>query len=63
MLNTLVNKINLVDNSISRVEFGNTTRLFYDNGNDGLSDTDRFVLYNINNDNFRILQNILYLDF
>ena len=63
MLNTLVNKLNLVDNSISRVVFGNTRRLFYDNGNDGLSDADRFVLYNINNDNFRILQNILYLDF
>ena len=34
---TLVNKLNLVDNSISRVVFGNTRRLFYDYGNDGPS--------------------------
>ena len=39
---TLVNKLNLVDNSISRVLFGNTRRLFYDIDNDGLSDSARF---------------------
>ena len=33
-----MNKLILVDNSIFRVVFGNTRRLFYDNGNDGLSD-------------------------
>ena len=33
-----MNKLNLVDNSISRVLFGNTKRLFYDIDNDGLSD-------------------------
>ena len=60
---TLVNKLNLVDNSISRVLFGNTRRLFYDIDNDGLSDSVRFLLHNMNNDNFRILQNILYVDF
>ena len=48
---TLVNKLNLVDNSIYRVLFGNTRRLFHDIGNDGLSD------------NFWILQHILYVDF
>ena len=58
-----MNKLNQVDNSISRVVFGNTRRLFYDNGTDGLSDTVRFLLHNMNNDNFRILQNILYVDF
>ena len=58
-----MNKLNLVDNSISRVVFGNTRMLFYDNGNDGFSDTVRFLLHNMNNDNFRILQNILYVDF
>ena len=57
-----MNKLNLVDNSISRVLFGNTRRLFYI-GNDGLSDSVRFLLHNMNNDNFRILQNILYVDF
>ena len=60
---TLVNKLNLVDNSIYRVLFGNTRRVFYDIGNDGLSDSVRFLLHNMNNDNFRILQNILYVDF
>ena len=59
----LVNKLNLVDNSIYRVLFGNTRRLFYDIGNDGLSDSVRFLLHNMNNDNFRILQNILYVHF
>ena len=56
-----MNKLNLVDNSISRVLFGNTRRLFYDIDNDGLSDSVRFLLHNMNNDNFRILQNILYV--
>ena len=60
---TLVNKLNLVDNSIYRVLFGNTRRLLYDIGNDGLSDSVRFLLHNMNNDNFRILQNILCVDF
>ena len=60
---TLVIKLNLVDNSIYRVLFGNTRRLFYDIGNDGLSDSVRFLLHNMNNDNFKILQNILYVDF
>ena len=62
---TLVNKLNLVDNSIYRVLYGNTRRLFYDIGNDGLSDTDsvRFLLHNMNKYNFIILQNILYVDF
>ena len=55
-----MNKLNLVDNSIYRVLFGNTRRLFYDIG---LSDSVRFLLHNMNNDNFRILQNILYVDF
>ena len=58
-----MNKLNLVDNSIYRVLFGNTRRLFYDIGNDGLIDSLRFLLHNMNNDNFRILQNILYVDF
>ena len=58
-----MNKLNVVDISISRVVFGNTRRLFYDNGNDGLSDTVQCLLHNINNDNFRVLQNILYVDF
>ena len=60
---TLVNKLNLVDNSIYRVLFGNTRRLFYDIGNDGLSNSVRFLLHSMNNDNFRILQNILLLIF
>ena len=34
-----MNKLNLVDNSIYRVLFGNTRRLFYDIGNDGLFTT------------------------
>ena len=51
-----MNKLNLVDKSISRVLFGNTRRLFYDIGNDGLIDSVRFLLHNMNNDNFRILQ-------
>ena len=38
-----MNKLNLVDNSISRVVFGNTRSFFYDNGTDGLSDTVRFL--------------------
>ena len=58
-----MNKLNLVDNSIYRVLFGNTRRLFYYIGNDGLSDSVRFLLHNMNNDNFSILQNILYVDF
>ena len=58
-----MNKLNLVDNSISRVLFGNTGSFCYDNGNYGLSDSVRFLLQNMNNDNFRILQNILYVDF
>ena len=58
-----MNKLNLVDNSIYRVLFGNTRRLCYDIGNDGLSDSVRFLLHNMNNENFRILQNILYVDF
>ena len=56
-----MNKLNLVDNSIYRVLFGNTRR--YDIGNDGISDSVRFLLHNMNNDNFRILQNIIYVDF
>ena len=60
---TLVNKLNLVDNSISHIVSKNTRRLFYDNDNDGLSDSVRFLLHNMNNNNFRILQNILYVDF
>ena len=43
-----MNKLNLVDNSISRVVFGNTRRLFCDNGNDGLSDAVRCLLHDIN---------------
>ena len=39
---TLVDKLNLVDNSISHILFKNTRMLFYDKGNDGLSDTVRF---------------------
>ena len=60
---TLVNKLNLVDNPISRGFFGNTRMFFYDIGNDGLSDSVRFLLHNMKNDNFRILQNIRYVDF
>ena len=60
---TLVNKLNLFDNSISHIVSENTRRLFYDNGNDGLSDSVRFLLHNMNNDNFSILENILYVDF
>ena len=56
---TLVNKHNLVDNLIARVVFANTRRLFYDIGSDGLSDTVRFLLHNMTNYNFTILQNIL----
>ena len=58
-----MNTLNLVDRSISRVLFGNTRRLFYDIGNDDVCDSVRFLLHNINNDNFRILLNILYVDF
>ena len=58
-----MNKLNLDVNSISRVLFVNTRRLFYDIGKDGLSDSVRFLLHNMNNDNFRILQNIFYVDF
>ena len=57
---TLVYKLNLVDDSISRVVFGNTRRLFYYHANDGHC---LFFLLNMNNENFRILQNILYVDF
>ena len=42
---------------------GTLEGFFYDIGNDGLSDSVRFLLHNMNNDNFRILQNILYVDF
>ena len=35
-----MNKLNLVDNSISRVLFGNTRRLLYDNGNDSVTVSD-----------------------
>ena len=42
--------LNLVDNSIYRVLFGNTRRLFYDIDNDGLSDSVRFLLHNMNNE-------------
>ena len=58
-----MNKLNLVDNSIYRVLFGNTRSLFYDIGNDGLTDSVRFLLHNMNNDNLMILKNILYVDF
>ena len=58
-----MDKLNLVDNSISHILFKNTIMLFYDKGNDGLSDTVRFLLHNMNTDNFSILQNILYVDF
>ena len=47
-----MNKLNLVDNSISRVVFGNTRNLFYDNGM-MVSVTLQFLLHNMNNDNFR----------
>ena len=60
---TVVNKLNLVDNSIYHIVSKNTRRLFYDNGNDGLGDSVRYLLINMDNDNFRILQNILYEDF
>ena len=58
-----MDKLNLVDNSISHILFKNTRMPFYDKGNDGLSDTVRFLLHNMNTDNFSILQNILYVDF
>ena len=58
-----MDKLNLVDNSISHILFKNARMLFYDKGNDGLSDTVRFLLHNMNTDNFSILQNILYVDF
>ena len=44
--------LNLVDNSISHILFKNTRMLFYDKGNDGLSDTVGFLLHNMNTDNF-----------
>ena len=56
-----MNKLNLVDNSMSHIVFKNTRRLFYDNGNDSLSDSVRFLLHDMNNDKFRVLQNILYV--
>ena len=59
----IIIKLNLVDNSISHILFKNTRMLFYDKGNDGLSDTVRFLLHNMNTDTFTILQNILYVDF
>ena len=59
----IIIKLNLVDNSISHILFKNTRMLFYDKGNDGLSDTVRFLLHNMNTDNFSILQTILYVDF
>ena len=34
-----MNKLNLVDNLISRVVFGNTRRIFFYNGSDDFSDT------------------------
>ena len=60
---TLVNMLNLVDNSISHIVFKNTRMLFYDKGNDSLSDSVIFLLHNKNNDNFRIIKNLLYVDF
>ena len=44
---TLVNKLNLVNNSTSQILSKNSRRLFYDNGNDGLSDSVRFLLHNM----------------
>ena len=58
-----MNKLNLVDNSIYRDYLGTLESFFYDIGNDGLSDSVRFLLHNMNNDNISILQNILYVDF
>ena len=60
---TLVNKLNLLDTSTSHIVSKNSRKLFYDNGNDGLSDSVRCLLNNMSNDNFPILQNILYADF
>ena len=60
---TLGNKLNLLDTSTSHIVSKNSRRLFYDNGNDGLSDNVRCLLYNMSNDNFPILQNILYAGF
>ena len=56
-----MNKLNLVDNSISRVLFGNTRRVFYVIGIDGLSDNIRFLLHNMNNDNYRILEYFMWI--
>ena len=60
---TLVNKLHLVNTSTSHIVSKNSRRLFYDNGNDGPSDSVRCLLYNMSNDNFPILENILYADF
>ena len=59
----VVNKLNLVNNLTSQIVFKNSRRLFYDNGNDGLNDSVRFLLHNMSNENVRILQNLLYADF
>ena len=57
---TLVNKPNLVNNLTSHIVFKNSSRLLYDNG---LSDSVRFLLHNMSNDNYIILQSLLYVDF
>ena len=60
---TLVDELNLVDNSISHILFKNTRMLVYDKGNYGLSDTVRFLLHNTNTDNFSIYRIYFHVDF
>ena len=60
---TLVNELHPVNNSTSETVFKDSRNRFYDNGNDSLSDSVRFLLHNMSNDNFMILQNLLYVDF
>ena len=60
---TLVKKLHLVNNLTSQTVFKDSRRLFYDNSNDGPSDSVGCLLNNTSNDNFRILQNLLYAYF